>query len=75
MNRWRRGDFVELDGLPAVVVGTEEDPEVPEGHVTLWFGEPRGKRLSEGGTGGLRPEVWTVPAECCAPGQPPIVRH
>ena len=41
MSRWRRGDLVELDGLLAVVVGVESDAEVPDGHVALWFGEPR----------------------------------
>ena len=62
---WRRGDLVELDGLLAVVTGIEGDPDVPEEHVALWFGEPRCKRKSEGGKGGQRPEIWTVPAEYC----------
>jgi hypothetical protein len=75
MRPWKRGDFVECDGLLAVVVAVEEDPQVPEGHVALWFGQPQGRRRSEGGSGGLRPEVWTVPAECCVESSPATVQH
>lgn len=73
--RWHRGQLVELDGLLAAVVGTDADPWVPEDHVALWFGEPRAVRKSEGGPGGLRPEVWTVPADLCTPAARPVVRH
>lgn len=72
---WQRGQLVELDGLLAVVVGTEADPCVPEGHVAVWFGEPRGVRRSEGGPGGLRPEIWTVPVAYCTPAAEPVFRH
>ena len=75
MRKWQRGDFVEFDGLLAVVVGAPGDPEVPEDHVMLWFGEPRGRRRSEGGTGAGRPEVCTVPAEYCQPSPEPILSH
>ena len=70
-----KGDFVEVDGLLAVVVGMEGDDGIPEEHVALWFGDPQGKRLSEGGAGGLIPEVWTVPADVCKPAKPPAYFH
>jgi hypothetical protein len=74
MSTFKRGDFIEHDGLLAVVVGTGEDGGAPESHVALWFGEPRCTRISMGGVGGLHPEVWTVPAEYCAAASP-YVRH
>lgn len=75
MKNWRRGDFVEWDGLLAVVVGIEGEPNVPEGHVGLWFGDPHGIRKSEGGEGSRRAEVWTVPAEFCLPAADPAWHH
>ena len=75
MARWQRGQLVEIDGLLAAVVGTDEDSWVPEDHVALWFGDPRAARKSQGGPGGLRPEVWTVPADCCICALAPVVRH
>jgi hypothetical protein len=71
----QRGDLVEWDGLLAVVVGLGGDPNIPEEHVAVWFGDPRCHRTSHGGRGGERPEVWTVPAEYCSPAAPPIYRH
>lgn len=75
MSNWKKGDFVEFDGLPAVVVGIEGDPDVPEEHIALWFGDPKAKRKSKGGSGNVRPEVWTVPEEYCLPSQEPIYKH
>lgn len=72
---WRRGDLVELDGLLAVVVGTSADGWVPEDHVALWFGDPPCVRRSQGGSGGMRPEVWTVPADLCTPAAGIDLRH
>ena len=46
MHKWKRGDLVELDGLLAVVVGVEGDPDIPEDHVAVWFGDPRCERKS-----------------------------
>jgi hypothetical protein len=57
------------------VVGTFEDGLAPEDHLALWFGDPRGTRLSAGGSGRLQPEVWTVPSEYCQPACAPIVKH
>ena len=71
----QRGDFVKFDGLLAVVVGLLGDPNVPEGHIALWFGTPQCKRLSEGGRSGAHPEVWTVPADYCDPAADPVIRH
>ena len=75
MNTFERGQFVEKDGLLAVVVGTPQDGGAPEDHIALWFGEPRCKRISEGGVGGKQAEVWTVPAEYCTLAASPVLRH
>lgn len=72
---FKRGDFVELDGLLSVVVGTFEDGMTPEDHLALWLGAPQGVRKSMGGLGGLRAEVWTVPIDICQPASAPIARH
>ena len=71
------GQFVLLDGLPAVVVGLESGIGVgaPEEHAALWFGAPQVKRLSEGGPGDPVPEVWTVPIEYLEPCSSPEVKH
>ena len=65
---------MEHDGLLAVVIGTPEDGSAPEAHLTVWYGEPRCTRISEGGVGGQHPEVWSVPAEYCIPAAA-IIRH
>lgn len=75
MSSWRRGDLVEIDGLLAVVVGVGGDAGVSEGHIAVWFGEPRCVRRSQGGRGGPRAEVWIVPAECAVTAAEPIWRH
>jgi hypothetical protein len=75
MAQWRRGDIVELDGLLAVVTGIEGDPGVPDEHIAVWFGDPRCKRKSEGGVGGVHPEIWTVPREYFVPAAPPVLKH
>ena len=72
---WSRGDFVELDGLLAVVVGGEGEPEVPDDHVAVWFGDPRSVRKSDGGSGGQSPEVWTVPADLLVRAAGPSIKH
>jgi hypothetical protein len=75
MSRWQRGQLVELDGLLGVVVGVEGDPDVPEDHIAVWFGDPRCRRKSEGGLGGERPEVWTIPQEYFVSASAPIYKH
>jgi hypothetical protein len=75
MNTFERGQFVEKDGLLAVVVGISGDKDVPDEHLALWFGDPFSKRISEGGSGGRSPEVWTVPAEYCTAASAPVIRH
>lgn len=72
---WRRGDLVEIDGLLAVVVGVAGEPDVPEDHVAVWFGDPRCVRKSLGGSGGKRPELWTVPARYLVVTAEPIWNH
>lgn len=73
--RWKRGDLVEFDGLLAVVVGVEGDPQVPDDHIALWFGTPQVKRKSRGGQGGHQPEVWLVPEECAIMAAAPVYKH
>ena len=75
MSNWCRGDLVELDGLLVVVVGAEGDPDVPEEHIAVWFGEPRCIRQSQGGQGGQQPEIWTIPAELFVAAAKPIWKH
>lgn len=69
------GSFVEFDGLLAVVVGVGGENDIPEDHLAVWFGEPQGKRISQGGEGDLKPIVWTVPEEYCLPANAPEVKH
>ena len=38
MRTWQKGDFVEVDGLIAIVVGVPGESEVPEEQLALWFG-------------------------------------
>ena len=75
MSTFKKGDIIEHDGLLAAVVGTVEDGRAPKDHLVLWYGEPLGTRISKGGVGGQRPEVWTVPAEHCILAASPVVRH
>ncbi|BAQ75222.1 uncharacterized protein POS17_3528 [Pseudomonas sp. Os17] len=75
MTNWQRGDLVELDGLLAVVVGIEGDPNVPEEHIAAWFGAPSCIRKSKGGAGAASPEVWTVPAYLFVRAAEPDWRH
>jgi hypothetical protein len=70
-----RGEIVEIDGLLAVVVGTAGDRTAPEGHLALWFGDPKTVRISQGGKGGATPEVLTVPEELCTKATKPRVTH
>jgi hypothetical protein len=71
------GQFVLLDGRPAVVVGLPGGAGVatPDDHLALWFGHPQVASRSKGGPGDATPEVWTVPVEDCQPCQPPEIRH
>jgi hypothetical protein len=66
-----KGDFVRIDGINAVVVGTEEDEYIPEGHIAVFFGSGIAKRESEGGEGNDRPQVWIVPVDVCEDGLEP----
>ena len=75
MAQWQRGDLVELDGVLAVVTSIAGDPGVPDDHIAVWFGDPRCKRKSEGGTGGASPEIWTVPEEYFVAAAPPVFKH
>ncbi len=65
---FQKGDFVRIDGINAVVVGTEEDNDIPEGYIAVFFGSEIAKRESEGGEGNERPEVWVVPIDACEDG-------
>lgn len=66
-----KGDFVRIDGINAVVVGTDEDEHIPEGHIAVFFGSAVTRRESEGGQGNGRPQVWIVPVDVCEDGLEP----
>ena len=70
-----KGELVEIDGLLAVVVGIDTDLDVPDDHVLIWFGDPKTKRISEGGTGGAKPELWIVPTDYCSAATKPVIKH
>jgi hypothetical protein len=72
---FQKGQFIEFDGVPAVIVGLPGDSGVPDDHVALWFGNPNTIRKSQGGNGEIAPEIWTVPIDLCETGRSPIVRH
>ena len=71
----QKGSLVELDGLLTVVVSLAGEDGVPDDHVALWFGEPQVERMSRGGSGGARPEVWIVPEDLIGPSAEPVVKH
>jgi hypothetical protein len=70
-----KGDFVRIDGINAVVVGTDEDDNIPEDHIAVFFGSEIAKRESEGGEGNDRPLVWIVPIDLCEDGLEPEYRE
>lgn len=69
-----KGDFVRIDGINAVVVGTEEDKAIPHNHIAVFFGSEIAKRESEGGDGNGQPVVWIVPIDLCEDGLEPEYR-
>ena len=75
----RRGDLVQLNGQPCVIVALAGefigDEEVPEEHVALWYGDAEAKPTWEGGATNVPTEVWTVPLEYVEPGPVPTVLH
>jgi hypothetical protein len=79
MQTAQRGDLVELNGLPCVIIALAGefigDEEIPEEHVALWYGDNEAKPTWEGGRKGVKTEVWTVPLEYVEPGQVPTVLH
>jgi len=70
-----KGDFVRIDGINAVVVGTEEDEDIPHDHIAIFFGSEMARRESEGGEGNGRPLVWIVPIDVCEDGLEPDYRE
>jgi hypothetical protein len=70
-----KGDFVRIDGINAVVVGNEEDENIPHGHIAVFFGSEMAKRESEGGDGNGNPSVWIVPIDICEDGLEPEYRE
>jgi hypothetical protein len=75
----KRGDLVELNGLPCVIVGLAGEylgeALVPEDHVALWYGAAEVTPTAKGEPGRVPTEVWTVPLEYVELGQVPTVRH
>ena len=70
-----KGDFVRIDGINAVVIGNEEDENIPHGYIAVFFGSEITKRESEGGEGNGRPLVWIVPIDVCEDGLEPEYRE
>ena len=70
-----KGDFVRIDGINAVVVGTDEDENIPQDHIAVFFGSGLAKRESEGGEGNGQPEVWIIPIDVCEDGLEPAYRE
>lgn len=77
MSRLVKGDFVEFDGQVAVVVGTDDEKDVPEEHVLLWYGEPGQARKSESSNTHkrVRPIVFLVPEEYCTESLTAKIKH
>jgi len=75
----QRGDLIELNGLPCVIIALAGesigDEQVPEEHVAVWYGDIEPTPTWEEGTGNVKTKVWTVPLEYCMPGQVPTVLH
>lgn len=70
------GDFIELNGLLAVVVGIIPDEgSALDDHIAIWFGAESQKRISQRGVANEIPEVRTVPADYCKTARPPVFRH
>ena len=78
MERASRGDLVELNGVPCVIVALAGElvgmDQVPEDHVALWYGNTGLTTMGEE-SGRVNPEVWTVPLEYVEKGQVPTLRH
>jgi hypothetical protein len=72
---FQKGDFVRIDGINASVVGTEEEDDIPEGYIAVFFGSGLACRESEGGEGNGQPEVWIVPIDLCEDGLDPVYRE
>ena len=70
-----KGDFVRIDGINAVIVGNEEDENIPHDYIAVFFGSEITKRESEGGEGNGRPLVWVVPIDVCEDGLEPEYRE
>ena len=75
MKKFKKGDFVEMDGLLAMVVATDIEDAIPEEHLAIWFGDPNAKRKSDTEYVQNSPEVWTVPEELCNKGLEPVFKH
>ncbi len=56
------GQFVTVAGSPGVVIGTYNDPAIPQDHLAVWFGE-----ITASGD----PRVKTVPEEDVTPLEKP----
>ncbi|WP_028979869.1 hypothetical protein [Sporocytophaga myxococcoides] len=70
---FKKGDFVTIDGLNAVVIAHYGDEGIPEDHIAVYFGSDQ-KGKSEGGSS-CAPEVWVVPVGIWEDSQIPIYKH
>ena len=75
-HKLQKGDLIDFDGLLGCVIDTDENDSVPEGHVTVWYGEPKTERISEGGEGHAVPIIYNIPEEYCELAkQPKFILH
>lgn len=61
MNSHKIGQFVTVGRDMGVVIGLPSDPNVPEEHLAIWYGQTEEK------DGTIVPRVRTVPEEYCIP--------
>jgi len=54
----KRGDFSRVDKSVCVIVLADDERDVPEGHVAVWYGESNAAGL---------PRIRTVPSELVTP--------
>lgn len=58
MNPLKIGQFVTVGNDLGIIVGLANDPEIPEEHLGIWYGQE-----TEDG----KPKARTVPEEYCIP--------
>ena len=71
-----KGDIVDFEGLLGVIIDTDESGDLSKGHVTVWFGEQRSTKTSDGEEGNQAPVVYNMPARYCKRAKKPrLIMH